>query len=111
MTRDAAGGPGQAESGQRKGPAAAAATRSSRRLGESEYDSDKKKARESLDAQETTLAQEFIERVKSHGYLGHQPGCDSELRPWPGTRSVVEIHPWIQRGNIAGKRRGRSECA
>ena len=100
------GGAGQAESGQRKGgPAAAAA--SSRR--ESEYDSDKKKARESLDAQETTLAQEFIERVKSHGYLGHQPGCDSELRPW--TRSVVEIHPWIQRGNIAGKRRGRSECA
>jgi hypothetical protein len=79
VTREAAGGPGQAESGQRKGPAAAAATRSSRRLGESEYDSDKKnlKARESLDAQETTLAQEFIERVKCHGYLGHQPDCEA----------------------------------
>ncbi len=36
--------------------------------------------------------------------LGHQPDCEPEARALEC--AVVEIRPWIQRGNIAGKRRG-----
>jgi hypothetical protein len=49
---------------------------------------DKKKPLESLDAQETTLAREFLERVKS---LASGQAISGIVRPW--TRNVVEIHP------------------
>ena len=42
------------------------------------------KTLESLDAQETTFAEEFVERVKSLGQA-----ISWILRPW----NVVEIHP------------------
>jgi len=42
------------------------------------------KTLESLDTQETTFAQEFVERVKSLGQA-----ISRILRPW----NVVEIHP------------------
>ena len=42
------------------------------------------KTLESLDAQETTFAEEFLERVKSLGQA-----ISGILRPW----NVVEIHP------------------
>ena len=42
------------------------------------------KTLESLDAQETTFAEEFVERVKSLGQA-----ISGILRPW----NVVEIHP------------------
>ena len=78
---------GQAESGARA-PLATRVRSLIRRSGQNEN-------------QETTFAEEFLERVESLGQA-----ISGILRPW----NVVKIYPG-QHDNIAGKRRRRSVCA